>query len=412
MTANASTERTPVTGTSWLTVFVLATAGFLALAVELSPAGLLTRIAPDLDVSVAAAGSLTALYSLGNAVLVLPLTALAVRFDRRAVLAATLVVFVLGNLLVMVADGLPLALAGRFISGGAHGLLMALSPAVAMRMVPREQSQKALSLVVGANTLGIALGAPLTSVIGTAFGWRVTFAGAAAVAVLAAAVLFKVMPRVADSSAQPVSLLEAVRQPGVLRLTIAYALIMLAYMAVITYIDPLLTERGAPPLVVSASLTIFGSAGILGVWLGGRLLRRSRYLALLAITVLSGLAYLLLFLISGPLGLVLGLLAVWGVGFAGGVLVAQEVILHVGFRARETVTSVTVVLSQLGMAIGSALGGVVVDTAGVGATPALGLGVVVVALLLVVGTRRVLDRATAAQAAAQPQDEPAPAPVA
>jgi predicted MFS family arabinose efflux permease len=398
MTAITSTERAPATGTSWPTVVVLAAAGFLALAVELSPAGLLTRIAPDLDASVAAAGSLTALYSLGNAVLVLPLTALAVRFDRRAVLAATLVVFVLGNLLVMLADGLPPALTGRFVSGGAHGLLMALSPAVAMRMVPQDQSQKALSLVVGANTLGIALGAPLTSVVGTNFGWRVTFAGAAAVALLAAAVLFKVMPRVADSRTQPVSLLGAVRLPGVLRLAGAYALLMLAYMAVITYIDPLLTQRGAPPLVVSASLTIFGGAGILGVWLGGRLLRRSRHLALVTITLLTGLAYLLLFLISGPLGLVLGLLALWGVGFAGGVLVAQEVVLHVGFRARETVTSISVVMAQLGMAVGSALGGVVVETAGVGATPALGLAAVGLALLLVVGSRGVLDRATAAQA--------------
>jgi predicted MFS family arabinose efflux permease len=127
--------------------------------------------------------------------------------------------------------------------------------------------------------------------------------------------------------------------------------------------------------------------------------------------VISGLAYLLLFVADGPLALVLGLLALWGVGFSGGVLVAQEVVLHVGFRARETVTSVSVVLAQLGMAIGSALGGVVVEIAGVGATPALGLGVVVVALLLVVGSRRVLDRATATQAAsAQRQDQVAEAP--
>lgn len=61
----ASTERFP----PWLVILVLASAGFLALAVELSPpAGLLTRMAPpDLNVSVATAGSLTALYALGNA---------------------------------------------------------------------------------------------------------------------------------------------------------------------------------------------------------------------------------------------------------------------------------------------------------------------------------------------------------
>ena len=61
----------------WLSILVLGFAWFLAVAIELSPAGLLGAIAADLDVSVVAVGTMTTFYALGNALLVLPLTSLA-----------------------------------------------------------------------------------------------------------------------------------------------------------------------------------------------------------------------------------------------------------------------------------------------------------------------------------------------
>jgi hypothetical protein len=71
-------ERTTPAGTSaehtmphaepfpWLPILVLGFAWFLAVAIELSPAGLLGAIAADLDVSVVAVGTMTTFYALGN----------------------------------------------------------------------------------------------------------------------------------------------------------------------------------------------------------------------------------------------------------------------------------------------------------------------------------------------------------
>ncbi|ANI92672.1 MFS transporter [Dietzia timorensis] len=182
-----------------MAILVLASAGFLALAVELSPAGLLNQMAPGLNTNIAMAGSLTALYSLGNAVLALPLTALAVRFSRRFALTGTLLVFVAGNAVVFFASDLMPALVGRFVSGGAHGLLMSLAPAVAIGVAGLKHERRALSIVIGANTVGIALGAPLASLVGTTLGWRATFAGAALMALLCAALLaIKIPPMRAE----------------------------------------------------------------------------------------------------------------------------------------------------------------------------------------------------------------------
>ena len=53
----------------WAQILVLGFAWFLAVAIELSPAGLLGGIAADLNISTAAAGTLHTSYALGNAIL-------------------------------------------------------------------------------------------------------------------------------------------------------------------------------------------------------------------------------------------------------------------------------------------------------------------------------------------------------
>lgn len=396
-----TTERFP-----WVAVLVLASSGLLALAVELSPAGLLTQIAPDLHASVAATGSLTALYSLGNAALALPLTSIAVRFSRRVALTGTMLIFVAGNALVLFASDLMPALAGRLIAGGAHGLLMSLAPAVAVGMTGLEHERRALSIVIGANTAGIAVGAPLAALVGNTLGWRATFAGAALLTLACAVLMAVTIPPIRAQITQQMSLLQAVRQPGVLRIGVGWMLLMLGYMAVITYIDPYLAALGAPRLLTSLSLFAFGSGGIVGVWLGGRIATRSRLAALGAMPLIMVVSLVLMALGIASVPIILLLLFAWGVGFAGLVMVWQQTLLLVGFRSPEKSMGVGVVLTQAGMAAGSLLGGFVLDHLGAVVVPLAGAVVAVAAISLLVGVRPVLAAAEAGRAAASAQHLP------
>ncbi|MEU4777257.1 MFS transporter [Micromonospora sp. NPDC023633] len=393
-TATAPAPVEPATRRSvWLAVLVLAAAGFLALTVELSPAGLLTRIAPDLHASVAATGSLTALYSLGNAILALPLTVLAVRFARRVSLAAALLVFVIGNAVVAFSSDLAPALVGRFIAGGAHGLLMSLAPAVAVGLVGHQREARALSMIIGANTLGIALGAPLASLAGTTLGWRTAFFAAAAIALICAVLLAVLVPPMRAQATKSLGLLSAARQPGVLRFGIGWMLMMLAYMGVLTYLDPYLEQLDAPAWVTSLSLFVFGAGGFAGVAIAGRIVARSRMTALIAMPLLMAACFAALSLGITSVPVVVALLFVWGIAFAGLVLVWQQALLLTGHRAPEMSMSIGVVLTQAGMAAGAALGGLIVSTAGVTATPLLGLVVTLAALTLLIKAAPILRRA-------------------
>ncbi|WP_323958839.1 MFS transporter [Arthrobacter sp. JZ12] len=405
--SNTPSRSTPLT--AWLTLFVLATAGFLALAVELSPAGLLTRMAPDLGSDVATAGSLTALYSVGNAVLVIPLTAWVLRFNRRNVLSAALLIFALSNVAVAVSSELAPALVARFVAGGAHGLLMVLSPVVAMRVVHPDHRGKALAIVIGANTVGIAVGAPLTSIIGTTFGWQATFHAAAGLALICAVLLWVTVPSFRTQREARVSIMETLRQPGVGRLAVAWALMMMGYLGVITYIDPYLAELGAPPVLVSGALFVFGVAGLIGVWAAARIASKSRMIALVSMPSVMVVALAAMALAISNIGIILLLLAFWGAGFAGAILINQQVLLQVGWRAPETAGSIGVVFSQAGMAVGSVLGGVVLSTTGVLTVPLLGAVSIAVAMLLFIGLSKTVRHATQDQAKSENEQQLVPA---
>lgn len=144
----------------WLPILVLGFAWFLAVAIELSPAGLLGAIAADLDVSVVAVGTMTTFYALGNAVLVLPLTALAIRFARRTALNVVMTVFVASNLAVTLAPTITIADIGRFVGGASYAVICTLFPAVVVRIAGPRYAGRAITIVFTATSLGAALGAP------------------------------------------------------------------------------------------------------------------------------------------------------------------------------------------------------------------------------------------------------------
>ena len=264
----------------WLPVLVLGFAWFLAVAIELSPAGLLGAIAADLNVSVVAVGSMTTFFALGNALLVLPLTSLAIRFARRTALNVVMIVFVASNLAVALAPTIAIADVGRFVGGASYAVICTLFPAVVIRIAGPRYAGRAIVVVFTATSLGAALGAPLASLIGNAFGWQVTFLAAAGLAAIAGVLMSFLVPKVRESAHKRLTLTQTARQPGVLRVAIGWSMVMLAHFVVLTYIEAYLANLGVATYVTSITLFLIGVGGIVGTILISRISNRSVFAAL------------------------------------------------------------------------------------------------------------------------------------
>lgn len=377
----------------WFPILALGLAGFLGLTVELSPAGLLNAIASDLDASIATVGTLTTFFALGNALLVLPLTSLAMRVGRRTALVAVMAVFLVSNLIVAAAPTIVTADVGRFISGASFAVQCSLIPAVAVRIAGPRHAVRAMSIVLGANTLGITLGAPLASIVGAAFGWRTTFVVAAALALLVALMMLRTVPQIHSVAGPKVSLLQAARLPGVVRVCLAWALLMLGHFVVLTYIDAYLEDLGISAYVTSLSLFVLGAGGILGIIGIGRISARSKHAALVVAPLAVALALGLLATGTDALPIVLAAVLVWGIGFSGTILIAQQTILLLGRRAPETAMSIGILLAQLGFALGATIGGLTVSHLSVARVPLVAVVFVIGAIVLSASLRSTVRRA-------------------
>jgi predicted MFS family arabinose efflux permease len=360
----------------WFPILVLGFAWFLAVAIELSPAGLLGDISGDLHISTAAAGTLTTFYAVGNALLVLPLTSLALKFSRRNVLNIVMAAFVVSNVLVAVAPSIGVADAGRFLGGACYALVCTLFPAVAVRLAGPENAGKGVTVLFTLTSLGVAFGAPIASLAGDAFGWRVTFGWAAGLSLVAGILMSFVIPSMHEPEHKELGLLRTARLPGVLRVAIGWSLVMLAHFVVLTYIDAYLRNIGAPQYVTGLTLSLIGITGLAGTLLVGRVSSRSRFVALVAAPATVAVAFAVLFISNGNLSIVLIAVAVWGLGISATVVIYQQTILVTGRRAPETATSIGVILAQAGFAAGATVGGFTLDTFGVATIPLVALAFV------------------------------------
>uniref|UniRef100_UPI002454A58D MFS transporter n=1 Tax=Nocardia farcinica TaxID=37329 RepID=UPI002454A58D len=185
----------------WLAV--LAVAALVFYTDDYVIAGVLPEIAADLDVTVGTAGRLVTVFSLTLAVAA-PLAALVTaRCAPRALLAGAAVVFVAANALAAVTPAFEALLATRVLAALAAAAATPTLFGLTARLAPPQRLGRYLAVVGLGVTGAIAVGVPLGTWIGAAWGWRATF-GAMALAGLCVAVgVAAAVPPVAATTARP-----------------------------------------------------------------------------------------------------------------------------------------------------------------------------------------------------------------
>ncbi|MFD7656258.1 MFS transporter [Actinosynnema sp. NPDC059797] len=249
--------------------FAVGTSGYIV-------SGVLPLVSEELHVSHATAGQLLTAFAIAYAISSPLLAALTGRWERRALLVAALGTAALGNLVAALAQNYPSLLVGRVVSALGAAVYTPGATLVATVLSPPEQRGRAVALVFGGLTLSLVLGVPLGNLLGASLGYRGVFALIALASALAAAALWRWLPRVDAPPA--VSLRDRFAPAADRRVRTVLALTVLACLSafsVFNFIAPLLTETaGVTGAAVSALLVAYGLGGVLGNWAAGRLTDR------------------------------------------------------------------------------------------------------------------------------------------
>lgn len=355
---------------------LLATAAGMSVAALYYSQPMLGRMAEDLQATPGAAGAVPTLTQVGYALGIVLLAPLGDRFDRRRIILVKAAVLAAMLLATAAAPSLSLLLAASLAIGLAATVAQDIVPAAAT-LAPAAERGKAVGTVMTGLLLGILLSRVVSGFVAEHWSWRAVYAGAAVGVAAIGAAAWRLLPRFAPTTqlgygALLASLIELWRQhPALRRAAWAQGLLAVGFSA---FWSTLAVMLQAPPLHIGASVAgAFGLAGAVGALaapLAGRLADRSgpgRVARLGAgLTTLSFAAMALG--ASLPAGPQLVLLALGAVAFDLGVqatLVAhQSIVYGIDPAARSRLNAVLLASMFAGMAVGSALGALLLAQGG------------------------------------------------
>ncbi|GAA3602453.1 hypothetical protein GCM10022296_02600 [Secundilactobacillus similis DSM 23365 = JCM 2765] len=167
--------------TATWTLLALALSAFAIGSTEFISVGVMPLIIKTFGISLSTAGLTVSIYAAGAPVL----TSLTGRFERKTLLLAVMVTFIVGNLITATAPSFALLLFGRVIAALAHGLFMSVATVIAASVVPANRRASAIATMFTGLTVATVTGVPLGTFIGQHASWRMSFTVIAAIGFVA-----------------------------------------------------------------------------------------------------------------------------------------------------------------------------------------------------------------------------------
>lgn len=346
--------------------------------------GTLNEISASLAVSVATAGQLitaaAAVMCIGA-----PLLAAAVAgWDRRQLLALTLLWYAAGHALAALMPSFGALLPVRMLTVIAPAIFTPQAAACAGLLVPPEQRGRAVTFVFLGWSMASVLGLPIGALIGGHLGWRMAFVAVALLSVVSAASIWLTLP----AGIRPAALTAAawsrvLRSPVLMGIVAVTALQGAGQFVLFSYFGPILKQSfGADATTLSVMWALFGACGLIGNMVVSRFIDRVGAGRMVLVTTSLIALSLLLWPTASTLAWLAVLLVPWGLGcFATNS--AQQARL-VGLAPALAPGSVALNSSGIytGQAVGAALGGWLLAHDAAAWMSWVGFGVMLVAISL------------------------------
>ncbi|MGD0030705.1 MFS transporter [Paenibacillus illinoisensis] len=346
-------------------VYLLAIAAFVVGTVELILGGILDLIAADLHLTLAKAGYLISVFSLVYAISAPILLNVTARFERKKVYMYTLLIFLVSNLISAFSANFYMLMAGRALGAATGSLIFVLSLTLAARIVEPQYKGRAVGIITMGGSASLILGVPLGIFVGNLAGWREVFVFIAIMTAIVMVAIGLVMQRV-----QPVPVVSLKRQfaalwnPRMLAIHATTLLMLAGHLTLYAYFTPFLQETiGASSTMVTFIYMMFGIAAVAGGGLGGVLsdrLHPAKAIVIVLIPFIVSMA-VIPFSVELPLIAFLILLSIWSALSWTVTPVQNSLIIKTSPEAAESLISTNSGIAHAGIALGTYVGGMVID---------------------------------------------------
>lgn len=346
-------------------IYAMALGAFGIITTEFGVIGVLPNLAKVFDVSVDTAGWLLSAFALTVAVSSPFITALTTNINRKLLMSLVLAVFVVSNLLSAFSPNFTVLMIARILPAFLHPLFWNISLAVAFK----ESGSKAVSVVMSGVSIATVMGVPITTYAAEFFNnWQASFFLASFVSLIAFTGLLLFVPSMPSTKkAAGESQLYVLKNPQ-LWLNLVSTILMLAgmfssYGYLAAYLEKISHMNGTQ---VSIMLLLFGGMGVLGNWITGIALSRNVMLTTRVFFSLLIFVQVMAYFFGGIFIPMVILLSFWGAIHTGGFLIGNiRTTRSVPHSALEFVNSLLTSCYNIGISLGTMLGGFIIASYGV-----------------------------------------------
>jgi predicted MFS family arabinose efflux permease len=325
--------------------------------------GMLNDMANSLGISIASAGQLITAGAITVCIGAPLLAAVLTRWDRRKLLALSMLWYALMHAACALAPGYASLLPLRILALISAAVFTPQAAAVAGMLVAPERRGRAITTVFLGWSIASVVGAPLAALISGAMGWRMSFWILALLALISAYWVWRTIPTGVKLPAISAAMWRQTLSSKLLIVTVGVtALSATGQFTLFAYFSPYVVQKiQGSAADVALLFAVFGFFGVVGSFAVSRLIDRMGPPKAVMITLML----IALSMLLWPLGIgILSLALVcipWGLGCFACNSAQQARLVALAPAMGSVSVALNTSALYLGQGLGSAMGGVMVN---------------------------------------------------
>ncbi|MDQ0089013.1 putative MFS family arabinose efflux permease [Paenibacillus anaericanus] len=342
-----------------LLIVILAIGVFGIITTEMGIIGVLPQVTQKFNISTSQAGWLVSIFSLVVAISGPFLTLLASGINRKAILLTAVFIFAISNIVYAYTTMFDVMLIFRIIPAIFHPVFFSVALVTAVQLVPPEKSTNAVTKVFAGITVGFAFGVPLTSYLADKISLEVAFLFGAVVSIIAFVGILTWLPSMPVKEKMSYGKqLGILRKPqlwlNIVTVIFIFAAMFSVYSYFAEYLGQVTHMNGS---WISIMLMTFGIIMIFGNFLFGSLLQKSITKTVIMFPLLYAVTYLFVYYLGSYFIPTVMIVLIWGIVHSGGLIISQAWLTNEAKEAPEFGNSLFISFSNLGITIGTSIGG-------------------------------------------------------
>ncbi|PTT40478.1 MFS transporter [Chryseobacterium sp. HMWF028] len=361
--------------------------GFIAvITTEFGVIGILPQVAEHYNISIDKAGYLLSAFALIIALTGPFMTLLTSGFDRKKIMLVAIFMFLITGFVSSFSPPFWLLMLVRILPAFLQPVYIATALSVAVSQADQRKKNELMGIVFNGVAIAMVTTVPFATWIAGLWSWEYSFMIQTMVSLIALVVIYFILPPMPVKEKKSYgNQIRILKQTPFVLSTLTNFFMITAWFSTYSYFaDYLNKAKGMDTSMVSYMLLLFGIIGVMANGVAGKMLNRN--VAGTTAIFLSGtiLVPILLYFSDGNLWATIAVIGIWGFLYSPSFLNASTYMISSAPESLEFANSLATSFGNLGVTVGTTIGGWVIVTKGVEYIPWIGVVFGLLAFLMMI----------------------------